>query len=155
VTPAAQAQEETAFVSKPAAKGKASTTNVAVRFQASVVPIEDTQKIRVLFNNPCEKAVLITIEDERGRMVYQKYCRNAQYVGDFEMSQLGDGTYSVAVSEITKGGFAANSYTQTFQIGSKTERSLRPINPKLQKNFTPSAITRSGGSEQPGERTQL
>jgi hypothetical protein len=109
----------------------------------------------VLFNNPCEKAVLITIEDERGRMVYQKYCRNAQYVGDFEMSQLGDGTYSVAVSEITKGGFAANSYTQTFQIGSKTERSLRPINPKLQKNFTPSAITRSGGSEQPGERTQL
>jgi hypothetical protein len=143
VTPAAQAQE-TAFVSKSVAKDKAATadkaptTNGAVRFQASVVPIEDTQKIKVLFNNPWEKAVLITIEDERGRMVYQKCCRNAQYVSDFDLSQLGDGTYSVAVSEITKGGFAANSYTQTFQIGSKTERSLRPINPKLRKElYTP------------------
>ncbi len=75
------------------------------------------------------------IRNQRGQVVYQKQIHLAHYNGDFDVSPLAEGGYTVEVSTLTKLGFASQLYVQTLRIGSQTESTLKAVNPKLQKEL--------------------
>jgi hypothetical protein len=132
--------QELALVDEPLAKDNAPAVHSKIvhssaRFQALALPVENTQKVKVLFDNPFQTRVLIMIRNQRGQVVYQKQSNLAHYIGDFDLSPLANGTYSVEVSALTKLGFASQPYVQTFRIGSQTERTLKAVNPKMQKEL--------------------
>jgi hypothetical protein len=138
--PLATCGQELALAHEPLANDNAPAvhTNIVhspARFQALALPVENTQKVKVLFDNPFGAGVLIMIRNQRGQVVYQKQSHLAHYIGDFDLSPLADGSYSVEVCALTKLGFASQPYVQTFRIGSQTERSLRTVNPKVQKEL--------------------
>jgi hypothetical protein len=105
------------------------------RFQALALLVENTQKVKVLFDNPFQAGVLIMIRNQRGQVVYQKQSYLAHYIGDFDLAPMANGSYSVEVSALTKLGFASRPYVQTFRIGSQTEPILKTVNPKIQKEL--------------------
>jgi hypothetical protein len=132
--------QELALVHELVAKDNAPAVHTKIvhspaRFQAIALPVENTQKVKVLFDNPFGAGVLIMIRNHRGQVVYQKQSHLAHYIGDFDLSPLANGTYSVEVSALTKLGFASQSYVQAFSIGSQTEPTLKAVNPKLQKEL--------------------
>jgi hypothetical protein len=132
--------QELALVNEPVANDNAPAVRTSIvhspaRFQALALPVENTQKVKVLFDNPFGAGVLIMIRNHRGQVVYQKQSHLAHYIGDFDLSPLADGSYSVEVSALTKLGFASQPYVQTFRIGSQTERTLKAVNSKMQKEL--------------------
>jgi hypothetical protein len=112
---------------KPAltASGKAITD-----LQADAEPVENMAKVKVSFQNATQRALLLEIKNEEGKMLYSKhYPQETAFRAIFDLSQLGDGNYSLKVSTLTKAGFVKQAYRKAFRIRSSATRSITPVEP--------------------------
>ncbi len=115
----------------PSASPAKTTSGKAITgLQVGAQPVENTAKVKVSFANASGRGLLMEIQNEIGKTLYYKhYPHTTAFRGIFDLSQLGDGTYSLKVSTLTKAGFVKQSYRKSFHIRSTATRSITPLEP--------------------------
>jgi hypothetical protein len=124
---------------KPAATPAKTTPGKAIAgLQVGTGPVENSAKVLVSFDNATGRKLLLEIQNQRGKTLYSKlYLDGTAFNGIFNLSQLGDGAYTLQISTLTKAGFVKQAYRQTFQVRSATQRSITPAEQAPQLDIVP------------------
>ncbi len=113
---------------KPAATlAKTTPGKVIAGLQVGAGLVENTAKVLVSFDNATGRKLLLEIQNEKSKPLYSKlYPHQTASKVIFDLSQLGDGDYSLKISTLTKAGLVKQAYRQTFLVRSTTKRSITP-----------------------------
>ncbi len=92
--------------------------------------MENTAKVLVSFDNTTGRKLLLEIQNESSKPLYSKlYPRQTASKVIFDLSQLGDGDYSLKISTLTKAGFVKQAYGNPSRCGLQPSAAL----PRLSK----------------------
>ena len=131
------------LVNGPAATINMEKTDINIGLQSIAFPVNNKQNtIRVIFEDPTGKGAVINIREVDGQIVYRKECfHKKDFMGDFDLSLLPDGSYRVEIVALTKAGFNEKIYLYSFQMQTETKRSIKPWNKEVEKElFTPRIV---------------
>ncbi len=97
-------------------------TQVTDNFKVTVFPVNNSLLMKVLFENPDRQMISVSIKDSKGNTVYKKQIgRTALYNGKFDVSQIGDGNYTMVIES------RKQSYSNSFLIETQQERIARAL----------------------------
>jgi hypothetical protein len=90
--------------------------------KVAVFPVAHSLLMKVNFENPDKEKITILIKNKQGEVVYHKHVgRTALYNGKFDVSQIGDGNYTLIIES------KKQSYANTFIIETHQERLARAL----------------------------
>jgi predicted phage tail protein len=125
----------------PAATSNIPETNASKGFQTAAFPVDNTNKVKVIFEDPTGKGAAIVIRNGDGRIEHSKNITHTnRYIGKFDLSPLPDGDYTVEIIPVSKAGLSKekNSYSFQIQSTSTISRSLTQVNKQQERKlFTP------------------
>ncbi len=88
----------------------------------AVFPIQNSLLMKVIFENPTKENITMLIKNKQGEVVYKKQIGRAPlYNGTFDVSQIGDGDYSLVIES------KKQSYANPFFIETHQERIARAL----------------------------
>jgi flagellar hook assembly protein FlgD len=86
------------FVADAQSSSKESTSNLEV----NIHQLTESGKLRVIFVNPSESKVAVTLKNKKGEVVFSETLKDESYKRDFNFSSLESGIYTIEVKSNDK-----------------------------------------------------
>jgi hypothetical protein len=95
--PVGKALAQTPLHARYASTAPSSESSAGAGLQAAVVQLQQTTKFKVYLENPSPDLVRIRIRKGAGEVIYQEVVPDHQYIRQFDLALLPDGSYTFEV----------------------------------------------------------
>ena len=90
--------------------------------KVAVFPMANSLSMKVVFENPAKENITVLIKNSEDQVVYQKTVgRTKKYIGTFDLTQIGNGTYTMEIKS------ANQRYSNPFSVETQTDRIARAL----------------------------